>query len=117
MHVVDAPVLERWALLSDAEVVRRVLAGQTALFEVLMRRHNERLYRAARAIVRDESEAEDVMQQAYVNAYFHLRQFSGRSLFVTWLMRIAIHDALARARRRGRYAAVDVDDAELWGFG
>jgi RNA polymerase sigma-70 factor, ECF subfamily len=75
-----------------------------------MRRHNERLYRAARAIVRDESEAEDVMQQAYVNAYSHLRQFDGRSLFSTWLTRIAVHEALARARRRGRYMTMDPED-------
>jgi RNA polymerase sigma-70 factor (ECF subfamily) len=96
MHVVSAPVLEGWTLLSDEQVVSRVLAGQTALFEVLMRRHNERLYRAARAILRDESEAEDVMQQAYVNAYTHLRQFDGRSKVSTWLTRIAVHEALAR---------------------
>ena len=110
MQVVSAPVLEGWDLLSDEQVVSRVLAGQTALFEVLMRRHNERLYRAARAIVRDESEAEDVMQQAYVNAYSHLRQFDGRSLFSTWLTRIAVHEALARARRRGRYTTMDSED-------
>jgi RNA polymerase sigma-70 factor (ECF subfamily) len=100
---VSAPVLEGWTCLSDEQIVVRVVAGQTALFEVLMRRHNERVYRAARSIVKDESEAEDVMQQAYVNAYSHLRQFDGRSRFSTWLTRIAIHEALARARRRGRY--------------
>lgn len=109
MHVVSAPVLEGWALLSDEQVVTRVLAGQTALFEVLMRRHNERIYRTARAILRDEHEAEDVMQQAYVNAYSHLRQFDGRSAFSTWLTRIAVHEALARARRRGRYTTIDAD--------
>jgi RNA polymerase sigma-70 factor (ECF subfamily) len=109
MHVVSAPVLEGWALLSDEQVVARVLAGQTALFEILMRRHNERLYRTARAILRDETEAEDVMQQAYVNAYSHLRQFDGRSKFSTWLTRIAVHEALARARRRGRYMTMDPD--------
>jgi RNA polymerase sigma-70 factor (ECF subfamily) len=110
MHVVSAPVLEGWALLSDEQVVTRVLAGQTALFEVLMRRYNERLYRTARAILRDENEAEDVMQQAYVNAYSHLRQFDGRSKFSTWLTRIAVHEALARARRRGRYTTMDPDN-------
>jgi RNA polymerase sigma-70 factor (ECF subfamily) len=109
MHVVSAQVLEGWAVLSDEQVVSRILAGQTALFEVLMRRHNERLYRAARAILKDGSEAEDVMQQAYVNAYSHLRQFDGRSKFSTWLTRIAIHEALARARRRGRYLSTDAD--------
>jgi RNA polymerase sigma-70 factor, ECF subfamily len=116
MHVVNAPVLEGWNLLSDEQVVSRVLAGQTALFEVLMRRHNERLYRAARAIVKDETEAEDVMQQAYVNAYTHLRQFDGRSLFATWLTRIAVHEALARARRRGRYITTDPDDHTTFEF-
>ena len=107
MHVVNAPVLERWNQLTDEEVVAQVLGGQTALFEVLMRRYNERVYRAVRAILRDDREAEDVMQQAYVNAYFHLRQFSGQALFSTWLTRIAINEALARIRRRQRYEPLD----------
>src|SRR5690242_12717839 len=85
----------------------RRYCSQTALFEVLMRRHNERIYRAARAIVKDEREAEDVMQQAYVNAYAHLRQFDGRAKFSTWLTRIAVHEAIARARRQGRYQPID----------
>lgn len=116
MHVVNATVLEGWALLSDEQVVSRVLAGQTALFEVLMRRYNERLYRTARAILRDESEAEDVMQQAYVNAYSHLRQFDGRSRFSTWLTRIAVNEALARLRRRGRYTTMDPDSVDSIDF-
>jgi RNA polymerase sigma-70 factor (ECF subfamily) len=103
MHVINAAVLDRWNALPDEAVVEQVLEGQTALFEVLMRRHNERLYRAARAILRDDAEAEDVVQQAYVNAYTHLRQFDRRSAFATWLTRIAVHEAIARARRRGRY--------------
>jgi RNA polymerase sigma-70 factor, ECF subfamily len=88
---------------SDEDIVRQVLDGQTALFELLMRRYNERVYRAARSITRDDREAEDVMQQAYVNAFANLRQFKGEALFATWLMRIAINEALARVRRRGRY--------------
>jgi RNA polymerase sigma-70 factor (ECF subfamily) len=88
--------------MSDEEVVRRVLGGETALFELIMRRYNQRLYRVARAILRDEAEAEDVMQDAYVRAYEHLGQFAGRSQFATWLTRIAIHEALARAQRRKR---------------
>lgn len=116
MSVASAPVLDRWGLLSDEQVITRVLAGETALFEVLMRRYNERLYRAARAILRDENEAEDVMQQAYVNAYTHLRQFDGRSKFSTWLTRIAVHEALARARRRGRYLTMDLEDASAIEF-
>jgi RNA polymerase sigma-70 factor (ECF subfamily) len=60
------------------DIVTHVLAGQTAWFELLMRRYNERLYRAARAFTRDDREAKDVMQQAYVNAFANLRQFKGR---------------------------------------
>ena len=94
---------------SDLETIQQVLDGNTAMFEVLMRRYNERIYRAARSIVRDEQEAEDVMQQAYVNAFTHLRQFNGSAQFSTWLTRIAINEALARVRRRGRYEAFDDD--------
>src|SRR5215211_2761012 len=72
---------------TDENVVEQVLAGNTALFELLMRRYNERLYRAARAITRDEGEAEDVIQQAYVNAFANLRQFNRQAQFSTWLTR------------------------------
>ena len=88
--------------LPDEEVVRRVLEGETPLFELIMRRYNQRLYRVARAILRDDAEAEDVMQDAYVRAYEHLAQFAGRSQFATWLTRIAIHEALARSKNRRR---------------
>jgi RNA polymerase sigma-70 factor, ECF subfamily len=93
--------------LQDEEVVARVLAGETALFEILMRRYNQRVYRVSRAILRDDGEAEDVMQDAYVRAYEHLGQFAGRAAFSTWLTRIAIHEALARKRRRGRMEELD----------
>ncbi len=112
MHVVSGPVLDRWTELTDEQIVAQVVQGQTALFEVLMRRHNQRLYRAARAIVRDDREAEDVMQQAYVNAYAHLRQFEGRAKFSTWLTKIAVHEAIARARHQGRYEPLEIDSAE-----
>jgi RNA polymerase sigma-70 factor (ECF subfamily) len=101
---------------SDAEIIRRVLDGDTAVFELLMRRYNERVYRAARSIVRDEQEAEDVMQQAYVNAFQHLRQFNGSAQFSTWLVRIAVNESLARVRRRSRYAAFDEDFPHLEPF-
>jgi RNA polymerase sigma-70 factor (ECF subfamily) len=106
-----AGVLARSAAMTDEEVVSRVLAGDTQLFEVLMRRHNERVYRAARAILRDDKEAEDVMQEAYVNAYAHLAQFNGRAKFSTWLTKIAVYEALLRAKRRGRFEPLD-DRAE-----
>jgi RNA polymerase sigma-70 factor (ECF subfamily) len=95
------------AALSDEEVVRRVRAGDAPLFEILMRRYNQRLYRVARGILRDDGEAEDVMQHAYVEAYLHIGQFAGRAAFSTWLTKIAVYEALARVRRRGRELLVD----------
>jgi RNA polymerase sigma-70 factor (ECF subfamily) len=99
--------LEQW---TDEEVVSRVLAGDAALYEILMRRYNQRLYRAVISIVKDSADAEDVMQEAYVRAYQHLNQWEGRAKFSTWLTRIAVHEALARAEREGRY--VEMDGAE-----
>ena len=87
------------AALPDADVVRRVRAGEGALFEILMRRHNQRVYRVVRAVVKDEADVEDVMQQAYINAFTHLHQFEERSQFSTWLIRIALNEAFARRRR------------------
>jgi len=89
-------------MLADEALVARVLAGETALFEVIMRRYNQRLFRAARGILRDESEAEDVVQEAYLHAFEHMRQFEGRSSFATWLTKIAVYEACARRKRRGR---------------
>jgi RNA polymerase sigma-70 factor (ECF subfamily) len=106
MHTSSAAALDGGEQ-PDETLIQQVLGGDTALFELLMRRYNERVYRAARAIVRDEQEAEDVMQQAYVNAFTHLRQFNGSAQFCTWLTRIAINEALARVRRQGRYEVFD----------
>jgi RNA polymerase sigma-70 factor (ECF subfamily) len=86
--------------LDDAAVVNRVLAGDAALFELIMRRHNRLLFRLARAIVRDDDEARDVVQAAYVLAYFHLDQFRGPTGFTSWLARIAVNEAYRRSRRR-----------------
>src|SRR5262245_9262630 len=106
-------VLHENTTAPDEDVVRQVLAGNTSAFELLMRRYNERLYRAARAITRDDREAEDVMQQAYVNAFSNLRQFKGRAQFATWLTRITVNEALARVRRRGKYEAFDDDQSTV----
>jgi len=87
----------------DSEVVDRVRRGETDLFEVLMRRYNQRLYRAARSVFpADPIEAEDVVQDAWVRAFAHLSQFEGRSSLATWLVRITLHEAWARARRLRR---------------
>jgi RNA polymerase sigma-70 factor (ECF subfamily) len=99
--------------LSDNEIVERILNGNTALYQLIIRRHNRRLYRVAWAITQDECEAEDVIQETYVRAYEHLIQFQGRSLFSTWLTRIAIHEAWGRMKRRGRECNIDAADALL----
>jgi len=102
------PILSPSALttLSDEEVVERVLAGDASLFEILMRRYNQRLFRVARSILAEDSEAEDVMQEAYVRAFRELATFRGEARFSTWLTRIACHEALARARKRRRLVPI-----------
>lgn len=97
--ILEKAKAEGW---TDEEVVDRVRAGESALYEIIMRRYNQRLYRVARAILHDDGEAEDVMQDAYVRAYENLGQFEGRAPFSAWLTRIAVHEALHRARKRGR---------------
>lgn len=93
--------------LPDEEIVRRVRAGETPLFEILMRRYNQRLYRVARSVLGSEVEAEDVMQEAYLRAYEHLDQFAGRALFSTWLTKIVVYEASSRRRRSTRFQALD----------
>ena len=95
--------------LSDEEVVARVRGGDTALYELVMRRYNQRLFRIARAILRDSDEAEDVIQHAYVRAYAALHQFAGRAQFSTWLTKIAVHEASGRLLKRKRLYAVPPD--------
>ncbi len=107
MSAQAAVELSRSAEITDEYIVERVRQGELALFEVIMRRHNRRLYRAARAIIGDDSEAEDVLQETYVRAYAHLDQFSGKARFATWLTKIAVHEALARLRRRGRLVSAE----------
>ncbi|HEX8924229.1 MAG TPA: RNA polymerase sigma factor [Terriglobales bacterium] len=110
MTLLERARTEQW---TDEEIVERVREGEHALFELLMRRHNQRVYRVARSILRDDAEAEDVMQDAYVRAFEHLNQFEARAKFSTWLTRIAVYEALARARRQGRYEALEeADDGE-----
>jgi len=86
----------------DDALVERVRDGDLVAFEVLMRRHNRRLFRAARAIVGSDDEAEDVMQHAYVRAFEHLSSYEGRARFSTWLTRIAVYEALRRLRQSRR---------------
>ena len=112
MNMENSGTLERVVpeVWSDEEIIEQVKGGNTALYEIIMRRYNQRLYRVARAILRNDAEAEDVMQDAYVRAYEHLEQFAGRSAFATWLTRIAVNESLARLKMRNRMEALDEDD-------
>ncbi len=107
-----APTRTAAATLTDPEVVRRVRAGEQALFEVLLRRHDRRVYRTIRSILRDEDEVEDAMQQAWIQAYLHLGEFQGDAAFSTWLVRIAANEALMRLRKRGALAQVAITGDE-----
>jgi RNA polymerase sigma-70 factor, ECF subfamily len=102
------PQVAEW---TDEEVVTQVLQGNHELYEVLVRRHTSRLYRAAVSILRSASDAEDVVQDAFVSAYQHLGQFAGRAKFSTWLTRIAVHRALEIAQGR-REESLDVPEQD-----
>ena len=86
-------------VLPDHLVVEKVLNGETELFEILMRRYNELLYRTVRSYINQDSDVEDIMQDAYVKAYQKLYQFKNKSTFSTWLVRIGINEALQRKRK------------------
>lgn len=95
---------------SDRALARRVAAGDLSAFERIMRRHNRMLYRAARSILRDEAEAEDCLQSAYLLAYRAIATFSGGAKLSTWLARIVINEALGRKRRAaGRGVVIPLD--------
>ena len=101
---------------SDADLVRLVLRKDAAAARALMQRYNRRLYRVARGVVRDDSEAEDVLQEAYLRAFSALADFRGESSLSTWLTRIVLNEALQRLRRRTDVPVSDVDkDAERRG--
>ena len=109
MNVQTAVSYQQRDVLTDGEVVARVLAGETALFEVIMRRHNQRLYRTVRAILGGDADAEDAMQDAYVQAYRNLAQFEGRSSLATWLTRIAVNQCLSRLRKHRHIYPIDTE--------
>jgi RNA polymerase sigma-70 factor (ECF subfamily) len=88
------------AVSDDAELVRRALARDDSAFRTIMRRNNQRLYRIARSILRNSTEAEDAVQEAYVCAFNHLASYRGESSLATWLSRITMNEALGRLRRR-----------------
>ncbi|HEY2558446.1 MAG TPA: RNA polymerase sigma factor [Caldimonas sp.] len=94
--------------LDDHALVARIVAGDTDAFELVMRRHNGALFRTARAILRDDADAEDALQEAYLAAFRHLGEFRGDARLSTWLTRIVINQALGRLRARRRDNVVEL---------
>jgi RNA polymerase sigma factor (sigma-70 family) len=84
--------------LDDSSIVHRIVAGEKELFEILLRRHNQRLFRIIRSYLKDSDEVQDAMQNAYLKAFDKLHQFQGSSSFSTWLIRIGINEALQRLK-------------------
>ncbi|MCI0413675.1 sigma-70 family RNA polymerase sigma factor, partial [bacterium] len=100
--------------ISDEELVRRILSGETILFETVIRRSNQLLYRIAYNVLRNPGEAEEVVQDSFYRAYTHLSQFAGKSKFSTWLAKITLYAAQAHARRRSRF--IDLDSISEFGL-
>lgn len=99
------------AMMPDADVVRRILEGDVAGFELIMRRYNRRLYRIARGILRNEADAEDTVQDAYAKAYENLGRFEGKGPLSAWLAKITVNEALGRLRRTGAVGvSISLDD-------
>jgi RNA polymerase sigma-70 factor (ECF subfamily) len=97
----------------DFDLVRRSLARDELAFRAIMLRHNRKLYRIARGIVRNDADAEEVVQEAYVRAFMHLQEFRGDSSLATWLSRITINEALGRLRRKRSRPEVQAEESRL----
>jgi RNA polymerase sigma-70 factor (ECF subfamily) len=99
--------------ISDADLAQRVAAQDQAAFTLLMRRYNQKLYRAARSILRDDAEAEDAVQEAYMLAFAAIDTFRGDAKLSTWLVRIVVNEAIGRVRKRTRRAEVFALDSDI----
>jgi RNA polymerase sigma-70 factor (ECF subfamily) len=101
-------------LPSDESLVPLARNADPAACEALMRRHNRRLFRLVRALLGDDAEAEDAVQETYIRAFANLKSFAGRSSFTTWLTTIALNEARGRLRQRRNLASLaDVAETEL----
>ncbi len=100
--------------VADAELVRRAVAHDAGAFRSIMQRYNRRLYRIARSVLRNGTEADDALQEAYVSAFTHLAAYRGESSLVAWLSRIVLNEALGRLRaRRPTVDITSLDDAAV----
>jgi RNA polymerase sigma-70 factor (ECF subfamily) len=100
-------VKDHTAEVNDLEIIKEILDGDKAKYALLMRKYNQRLYRACKGYLQDEAEIEDIMQDAYVKAFQNLSKFEGRSQFSTWLTRILINECLQHLRKTNKEFAMD----------
>lgn len=98
--------------VQDNQIIEQILEGETELFEVLMRRHNQLLYRTIRSYFREEADVEDIMQDTYIKVFEKLYQFNKEAQFTTWLVRIGINEALQRKRKLKKQNELTFIDAE-----
>jgi RNA polymerase sigma-70 factor, ECF subfamily len=112
MQAKNAANLPNLVTLDDVALVQLARERNGDAFRIIMQRNNQRLFRVARSVVKDDSEAEDVVQQAYVNAFDSLGEFRGDSSLATWLTRITLNEALGRLRRQRPMVDLEVLDAE-----
>lgn len=106
INIQRKPDVQTSKSIPDYVVVEKVLQGETELFEILMRRYNELLFRTIRSYI--DVDVEDTMQDAYIKAYQKLYQFKNEAKFSTWLVRIGINEALQRKRKSTRYRTLDI---------
>lgn len=111
--MLPAPMQPVDSKISDADLAQRVAAQDQAAFTLLMRRYNQKLYRAARSILRDDAEAEDAVQEAYMLAFAAIDTFRGDAKLSTWLVRIVVNEAIGRVRKRTRRAEVFALDSDI----
>nr|HQV06218.1 sigma factor [Chitinophagaceae bacterium] len=89
--------------IEEHELIKKILGGEKELYEILIRRYNQKLYRAIRSYLINEADIEDSMQNSYINAYTHLQQFRHDASFSTWLIRIGINEALAKLKEKKKF--------------
>ena len=96
--------------MKESDIIGRILSGEKELYEILVRRNNQKLFRCIRGYLSDEEEIKDVMQNSYLKAFDKLSQFKLQSSFSTWLIRIAMNEALARLKQKGKIVALNMKD-------
>ncbi|MDR8389951.1 RNA polymerase sigma factor [Aliifodinibius sp. S!AR15-10] len=103
----------KYSHLTDSEIVKKIIGGRSQLFEVLMRRYNQRLFRVQRSYISDEEAIKDTLQITYMKVYENLNSFRGEAQFSTWITRIAINEALKYLNKQKRYSNLQLVNSDM----